>query len=44
MIDVPVTVSKAGAELQGFGDTGQAAFWAAIFRPPSAVGAPLMAH
>jgi DsbC/DsbD-like thiol-disulfide interchange protein len=44
MIDVPVMVTKAGAELRGFGDGHQAAFVAPVFRPPSVVAAPLMAH
>ena len=44
MIDVPMTLSKSGAGLEGFGDGGFAAFVAAVFRPSSVVDAAAMAH
>jgi DsbC/DsbD-like thiol-disulfide interchange protein len=43
-IDVPMTLSKSGAGLEGFGDGGFAAFVAAVFRPSSVVDAAAMAH
>jgi len=43
-IDVPVTASKADAGEYGSSDGDRPAFVAAVFRPPSVVAAPQMAH
>jgi DsbC/DsbD-like thiol-disulfide interchange protein len=44
IIDVPVTASKADAGEHGSSDGDSRAFVAAVFRPPSVVAAPRMAH